>query len=174
MAKTRGRVCQSSCGRLSWRRRILWVGLGCGIVGSLLVFFLPMMFTSLIKSQVKLKRDSEMFKSWLAFPVPLQTRFHFFHVLNPEEAMAGAKVSLREVGPFTFEQWRRKEVISWGENDETITYNEFKKYIFKPDLSDDWDQEITTINPVVAVSLLPFVLFPSLLLPVLASFWCMR
>ena len=50
-------------------------------------------------------------------------------------------------------QWRHKEVIEWGPEDETIKYNEFKKYIFKPELSDDWDQEITTINPVVAVSL---------------------
>lgn len=49
-------------------------------------------------------------------------------------------------------QWRRKEVIEWGPGDETIKYNEFKKYIFKPELSEDWDQEITTINPVVAVS----------------------
>ena len=141
-------------GRLSWRRKLLRIGLVLGLIGALLVFFLPILFTNLIKSQVKLKRDSEIFKNWLSFPVPLSTKFHFFHVLNPEEAMSGAKVSLREVGPFTFEQWRRKEVVDWGPNDETIIYNEFKKYIFKPELSDDWDQEITTINPVVAVSVL--------------------
>lgn len=54
-------------------------------------------------------------------------------------------------------QWRHKEVIEWGPNDETVIYNEFKKYIFKPELSDDWDQEITTINPVVAVSIIPLI-----------------
>lgn len=50
-------------------------------------------------------------------------------------------------------QWRRKEVIEWGPNDETIKYNEYKKYIYKPELSADWDQEITTVNPIVAVSI---------------------
>lgn len=88
---------------LSWRRKLLRTGLVLGIIGALLVFFLPSMYTSLIKSQVKLKRDSEMFKQWLTFPVPLTTKFHFFHVLNPDEAMSGAKVKLREVGPFTME-----------------------------------------------------------------------
>lgn len=128
---------------------------GCvlALIGTLLWYWLlPSMWTSLFKSQLKLKRDSEIFKSWQQFPVPLTTKFHFFHVLNPEEAMNGAKVKLREVGPFTFDQWRRKEVIEWGPEDETIKYNEYKKYIYKPELSDDWDQEITTINPVVAVS----------------------
>jgi hypothetical protein len=61
------------------------------------------MWTALIKSQLVLKRDTEIFKSWEKFPVPLQSKFHFFHVLNPEDAMNGAKVKLREVGPFTFE-----------------------------------------------------------------------
>lgn len=137
---------------LSLRRKLLRIGIAVGIIGALLLFFLPIMFTSLITSQVKLKRDSEMFKNWANFPVPLQTKFHFFHVLNPDEAMSGAKVKLREVGPYTFEQWRRKEVLEWGPNDETVIYNEYKKYIYKADLSQNWDEEITTINPVVAVS----------------------
>lgn len=79
------------------------IGLIVGLIGAILAFFLPTMYTSGIKSQLKLKRDSEIFKNWLKFPVPLTTKFHFFHVLNPEEAMNGAKVKLREVGPFTME-----------------------------------------------------------------------
>ena len=88
---------------LSWRRKLLRIGLVMGIICSLLVFFLPTMFTSLIRSQLKLKRGSPILENWLNFPVPLQSKFHFFHVLNPEEAMNGAKVKLREVGPFTLE-----------------------------------------------------------------------
>lgn len=144
-----------------WRQLILRIAFICAVIGFILVFLLPILFTSLIKSQVKLKRDSEMFKNWQKFPVPLTTKFHFFNVLNAEEAMSGAKVIVREVGPFTFEQWRRKEVVDWGVNDETVIYNEFKKYIFKPELSDDWDQEITTINPVVAVSHTLRIIFAS-------------
>lgn len=65
--------------------------------------FLPVIFTDLIKSQLKLTRDGEIFKNWINFPVPLQSKFHFFNVLNPDEAIAGAKVQVQEVGPFTFE-----------------------------------------------------------------------
>lgn len=88
---------------LSLRRKLLRTGLVLGVIGSLLVFFLPTLFTSVIKSQVKLKKGSPLLDNWLKFPVPLQSKFHFFHVLNPEEAMSGAKVKLREVGPFTLE-----------------------------------------------------------------------
>jgi len=136
--------------RLSLRRKILRCGFVIGVIGTIFVFLLPSMWTNLFQSQIKLKRDTEFTKSWEQFPVPLTTKFYFFHVLNPEEAMSGHKVKLREVGPFTFDQWRRKEVIEWGPADETVKYHEYKKYIYKPELSDDWDQEITTVNPIVA------------------------
>ena len=85
------------------RNKFLIAGIILTTLGGLMLIFLPVLFTDLIKSQVKLTRDGEMFKNWLNFPVPLTSKFHFFNVLNPEEAMAGAKVIVQEVGPFTFE-----------------------------------------------------------------------
>lgn len=67
------------------------------------MLLLPKVFNAGIRSQLKLEQGGEMFKNWLNLPLPVTTKFHFFHVLNPEEAMDGAKVQLREVGPFTFE-----------------------------------------------------------------------
>lgn len=87
----------------SRKNKFLIAGTITFIIGSLLAIFLPVIFTDLIRSQVKLTRDGEMFKNWLNFPVPLTSKFHFFNVLNPEEAMSGAKVKVQEVGPFTFE-----------------------------------------------------------------------
>ena len=111
---------------------------------------------------MKLVQGGEMFKNWEHFPIPVITKFHFFNVLNPDEAMAGAKVKLQEVGPFVFEQWRRKEVIEWGPGQSTVKYYEYKKYMYKPELSGmDWDEPITTVNPVVAVSVSVFPLLPN-------------
>ena len=65
-------------------------------------------------------------------------------------------------------QWRNKEVISWGQEGETVKYYEYKKYFFKPELSADWDQDIITVNPIVAVS--KFVKFHNSWLPFCVPF----
>lgn len=44
-------------------------------------------------------------------------------------------------------------MINWGQEGETVKYYEYKKYYFKPELSADWDQDIVTVNPIVAVSI---------------------
>lgn len=87
----------------SVRSKLVRYGAIVGIIGSLLVLLLPGLFESGIRSQVKLVQGGEMYKNWLNVPLAVTTKFHFFAVLNPEEAMAGAKVKLREKGPFTFE-----------------------------------------------------------------------
>lgn len=89
--------------RISCRRKLFRASVIIAIIGLILIVVLPEMFDSAIKSQLKLVKDSEIYKNWIKFPVPLKSTFHFFRILNPDEVMAGAKVDLEEVGPFVFE-----------------------------------------------------------------------
>lgn len=89
--------------KISARQKLIRYGSIIGLVGFVLVLILPGIFNAGIRSQMKLVQGGEMFKNWMNLPLPVTTKFHFFHVMNPEEAMNGAKVKLREVGPFVFE-----------------------------------------------------------------------
>ncbi|KAI1296612.1 Scavenger receptor class B member 1 [Halotydeus destructor] len=135
----------------SVRQRLIFYGAIFGLIGIFIAVLLPYSFEALIRSQMKLVPDGAMFKNWQNMPLPIMTKYHFFHVINPEAAIRGAKLQVREVGPFVFEQWRRKEVIEWRPEDDTVKYYEYKKYLYRPDLSTgEWDMDITVVNPVVA------------------------
>lgn len=88
---------------ISLRRKLFRASIIIAIIGLILVILLPELFDNAIKSQVKLVKDSEIYKNWIKFPVPLKSTFHFFRILNPDDVMNGAKVQLEEVGPFVFE-----------------------------------------------------------------------
>ena len=55
-----------------------------------------------IRSQMKLEEGGMMMKMWQYPPITINFKINFFHVLNPREAMNGAKVKVQEVGPYWF------------------------------------------------------------------------
>lgn len=78
--------------------------IGSGIVAfvfaSLYLGF-PTLLTAAVRSQLTLT-NPEIFGKWVKPPIAIDYMFHFFEVLNPREAIAGAKVNLREKGPYRF------------------------------------------------------------------------
>lgn len=68
----------------------------------LLFLKFPSILNVAIRSQLTLVEDGPLFPKWTKVPIPVHYRYYFFEVLNPTEAVNGAKVSLREHGPYCF------------------------------------------------------------------------
>lgn len=77
--------------KMSARSKLVRYGAIIGIVGTVLVLLLPGLFEAGIRSQIKLVKGGEMYKNWLNVPLAVTTKFHFFAILNREQAMAGQR-----------------------------------------------------------------------------------
>jgi hypothetical protein len=63
--------------------------------GETLMFFFP--------QQLVIREGTEAYNAWVSTPIPVYTRFYFFHIHNPEEILANhSKPILEERGPYTF------------------------------------------------------------------------
>ena len=58
--------------------------------------------------QMRLVENSPALSRWANVTVPIYFSIYIFNVTNPNEFMAGEKPIVKEVGPFTFIQKRRK------------------------------------------------------------------
>lgn len=79
------------------------VFLGSGIVAALfgaLYYFLPGLLEMGIRSQINVKEDGQLFPNWIKFPVAIKNEFRFFEIVNPEKALRGSKIEVRERGPY--------------------------------------------------------------------------
>nr|AUF73093.1 sensory neuron membrane protein [Anoplophora chinensis] len=83
----------------------------------------PKMITSKIKSMVNLKPGTEIRDMFLKIPFGLEFRVYIFNVTNPMEVQRGQAPSLKEVGPFCYEEWKEKVDVQDMEGDDTILYN---------------------------------------------------
>ncbi|KAI1287075.1 Lysosome membrane protein 2 [Halotydeus destructor] len=131
--------------------KLLTSGSLAAILASLYLAF-PVLLDIGVRSQVQLKEGNDYFSKWLRIPVPIVYKFYFFEVLNPSQALQGAKVKLREHGPYMFNVTRTRRVISWGPGNETVKYNEFKTFHFNQQLSGKLKltDSFNVINPVLA------------------------
>lgn len=68
------------------------------------LFFLkfPAILNVAVRSQLNLDEKGQVYPKWVKVPIAVHYRYYFFEVLNPTEAVNGAKVSLREHGPYCF------------------------------------------------------------------------
>lgn len=76
---------------------------GSGILGTvfgLLYWYLPDLLEMGVRSQITIQEGNRIYKDWIKFPVAIQNEFRFFEVENPEQALRGAKIKLRERGPY--------------------------------------------------------------------------
>ena len=56
-----------------------------------------------IRSQLVIDPNNDMFKQWSDIPTGLLAyKYRFFEIVNPDEALKGAKVRVRERGPYCF------------------------------------------------------------------------
>ncbi|XP_025990530.2 sensory neuron membrane protein 1 isoform X2 [Solenopsis invicta] len=116
----------------------------------------PSILKSQVKSQVRLKKGTEMRDFWEKLPQPLDFNIYVFNVTNPTEIASGSKPILQELGPFHYDLYRDKENVVDREEDDTVEYSLRQVWYFnekKSAMSEN--TEIYMFQPImIAVALL--------------------
>ena len=68
-----------------------------------LFFFFNSLVETAVRGQLVLAEGNEIYEKWIKVPVGFAAyKYVFFEILNPDEALKGAKVMVRERGPYCF------------------------------------------------------------------------
>ncbi|RVE67790.1 hypothetical protein OJAV_G00085180 [Oryzias javanicus] len=78
-----------------------------------------------LKQEITLTEKSQVFESWKNPPPPVYMEYYFFNVTNPWEFLQGKKASVKQIGPYTYREYRPRENKSAGnpEVDVVTTIN---------------------------------------------------
>ncbi|XP_014488833.1 PREDICTED: sensory neuron membrane protein 1-like [Dinoponera quadriceps] len=95
----------------------------------------PAILKSQVKSQIRLKKGTEMRDFWEKLPQPLDFNIYVFNVTNPSEIKAGAKPIVQELGPFHYDLYRDKENIVDREEEDSVEYSLKQVWHFNPEKS---------------------------------------
>lgn len=92
-----------------------------------------------INDQLVLKPDSKVYKAWLKpggkDSVPMRTNFYVFDIKNPIEIHNGAKPLVEQRGPYSYKEYKKKDNVTWFEENSTVSYNEKSWFVFDPSTS---------------------------------------
>ncbi|ODN04769.1 Lysosome membrane protein 2 [Orchesella cincta] len=107
-----------------------------------------------VMEQSKIVMGNTRFQNWEVIPIPLFQHLYFFNVTNPNEVVQGGKPILQEIGPYVYQQKRRKFDIVFNDQNDTIFYREKADYFFRLDLSKGSESDrITFVNlPLVGTA----------------------
>uniref|UniRef100_A0A8C7WQT7 Scavenger receptor class B, member 2a n=1 Tax=Oryzias sinensis TaxID=183150 RepID=A0A8C7WQT7_9TELE len=104
--------------------------------------------------EITLTEKSQVFESWKNPPPPVYMEYYFFNVTNPWEFLQGKKASVKQIGPYTYREYRPRENVTFLENGTKLYALNPKSFVFVPEKSAGNPEVdmVTTINiPFVAV-----------------------
>ncbi|GLV35653.1 Sensory neuron membrane protein 1 [Carabus blaptoides fortunei] len=144
---------------------------GTGIIILILGIFLgwygfPKMANMKIKEGISLEKGTESYDMWEVIPFPLKFKVYVFNVQNPEEVQNGGHPVVREIGPFVYDEYRKKEKVVINEETDTIQYILRKTFFFNEKESGCHSDEdyVTVLNAaLVGTALTVQGMFPSAL-----------
>nr|BCX55332.1 sensory neuron membrane protein 2 [Plautia stali] len=118
--------------------RVVYTGsAGCFIIVLSIYFGIagfPYLLEQQIKARIALNNGSEGMKAWENLPLPLEFKVFIFNVTNPDEVSRGMQPIVQELGPYVYDEYRRKVDIEFTE-DDTISYKIEKKFYFNKNKS---------------------------------------
>lgn len=85
----------------------------------------------------------------------LRMSFYLFNVTNADEVVnTSAKIKLKEIGPFVYDEYKYKELIDNNQTSGLITYKLYRRYTYNKELSvgDPKTTQITWINVPLIVA----------------------
>ncbi|XP_074015473.1 scavenger receptor class B member 1 isoform X1 [Numenius arquata] len=134
-------------------RRTLSVGLGlvgaaCALLGVCLLLVGPVIIKEQVVKNVRIDPTSISFGMWKDIPVPFYMSVYLFEVLNPKEALQGAKPVLNQRGPYVYREYRYKKNITFHDND-TVSFLEYRQLFFQPDMSNGSEEEYIVVPNIL-------------------------
>lgn len=133
-----------------WKYLCYAVGLLFGSVmlfgGALVLHQMPNLFASKIKANLPIINGTEAYTRYTQSSVPMHVKMYMFNVTNPDEVMKGAKPVLNQIGPFSFTERRKKDVIKISPNNHTLDYKLYRTYFFNETDSVPLDSIVTLPN----------------------------
>uniref|UniRef100_A0A8C3AHC8 Scavenger receptor class B member 1 n=1 Tax=Cyclopterus lumpus TaxID=8103 RepID=A0A8C3AHC8_CYCLU len=113
--------------------------------GTVLTFVGPIIIDDqVVKNTVIDPKNEVSYRMWKDVPVPFYMSVYFFNVLNPQEILKGEKPMVEQRGPFVYRKQIQKENITFHSNG-TVSYLEFRRFFFEPDMSSGNESEVVTI-----------------------------
>ncbi|XP_042232444.1 scavenger receptor class B member 1-like [Homarus americanus] len=112
----------------------------------------PVIFNSIVSKMLVVSPSSKTFDSFITPPVPVYMQIWLFNVTNPDDIRYhGAKPIIKEVGPFTYMEVRKKFDFVWDHDRGTVTYRQNISYYFDEEMSYGHKESdnITTINAIM-------------------------
>ncbi|XP_061119319.1 lysosome membrane protein 2-like [Conger conger] len=114
----------------------------------------PTLIQNRLKKEITLTEGSRVFKTWKSPPAKIYMQYFFFNVTNPEVFLSGGLATVKEVGPYTFREYRPRENVTFVDNGTKVSAHTAKSFVFLPEQSvgDPEVDLVTTINiPALAV-----------------------
>lgn len=102
-----------------------------------------------LKKEIVLVEGSRVFESWKTPPPPVYMEFFFFNVTNVDEFLKGeAKPVVKQVGPYTYREYRYKDNVSMVDGDLKVSAYNTKSFVFlrEKSVGDPSMDSITTVN----------------------------
>ncbi|XP_028317839.1 lysosome membrane protein 2-like [Gouania willdenowi] len=132
---------------------IYTVGIICALllvlgIGLMVAQVFRTMMHNRLKKEIVLVEGSRVFESWKAPPPPVYMEFFFFNMTNEQEFLNGAKPKLKQIGPYTYREYRYKDNVSMVRDGAMVSAYNTKSFVFMREKSvgDPAVDSITTVN----------------------------
>ncbi|XP_044030621.1 lysosome membrane protein 2 isoform X2 [Siniperca chuatsi] len=129
------------------------VGITCAVllvvgIGLVVAQVFRTLIHNRLKKEIVLVEGSRVFESWKTPPPPVYMEFFFFNVTNVKEFLEGAKPEVKQVGPYTYREYRYKDNVSMLENNTKVSAYNTKSFVFlrEKSVGDPAVDNITTVN----------------------------
>eukprot|EP00057_Strongylocentrotus_purpuratus_P017289 XP_011671763.1 PREDICTED: lysosome membrane protein 2 [Strongylocentrotus purpuratus] len=99
-----------------------------------------------VEEDVAIQPGTTAYESWLRPPTPVYMQFWVWDLTNPEEFLSGGVPHMEQMGPYTYEELRDKDNITFNPN-STVSFSPKTTYIFRRELSAGPDTDtFRTVN----------------------------
>lgn len=91
---------------------------------------------------MQLKLGTKMYERFTNIPLPLKVKFHLFNITNKDQVLAGLeRPKFQEVGPFVYQEWRKRFVVDFEDNNRKVRYRESKTFysLYKKNTTEHYD-----------------------------------
>ncbi|XP_061783429.1 lysosome membrane protein 2 isoform X1 [Nerophis lumbriciformis] len=101
-----------------------------------------------LKKEIVLVEGSRVFESWKKPPPPVYMEYFFFNMTNVDAFLAGAKPVVKQVGPYTYREYRYKDNVTMVDDGKMVSAYNTKSFVFlrEKSVGDPAFDNITTVN----------------------------